>query len=336
MKQNVLITGGTGFIGSHLAEFLCLRGDEVSCLIQKTSNLRWLTTLPLHFHFGEVTDKESLREAVRGKDIIFHLASLTKAIHHEDYYRVNAGGTKNLLEICVEENPGLKRFVLVSSQAAAGPSPFEIPIDETCQPHPITDYGKSKLEAEKIARSFMDKIPITIVRPPAVYGPRDRDIYMQFKMINKGWDFQIGKNDPLVSLVFAPDLSEAMALLADNEKGKGETYFVSNPEPYRSSDLCCEIIKLMGKDRVHRFSVPKPLAGLVAWLSELQASFTKKPALLNRQKILELSQPFWVCSAGKLKEHTGYSCPTPIEKGFAQTIEWYRQNHWLFCRSLSC
>ena len=329
MKQKVLITGGTGFIGSHLAEFLCRRGDEVSCLIRKTSNLRWLKGLPLHFYFGEVTNKESLREAVRDKEIVFHLASLTKAIHHEDYYRVNAGGTKNLLEICLEENPGLERFVLVSSQAAAGPSPSETPIDETWHPAPVTDYGKSKLEAEKIASLFMDKIPITIVRPPAVYGPRDRDIYMQFNMINKGWLFQIGKCDLLVSLVFVPDLAEAMALLADNDKGKGETYFVSNPEAYRSSDLCFEIMKLMGKDRIHSFSVPRPVAGLVAWFAELGASFTKKPALLNRQKILELSQPFWVCSARKLKEHTGYTCPTSIEKGLAQTIEWYRKNHWL-------
>ncbi len=329
MGKKVLITGGTGFIGSHLAEFLCRKGDDVSCIIRKTSNLRWIKGLPIHFHYGEVTDKESLREAVKNKDIIFHLASLTKAIHSEDYYRVNASGTKNLLEICAEENPELKRFVLVSSQAAAGPSPSQNPIDETWEPHPITDYGKSKLESEKTARTFMDKIPITIIRPPAVYGPRDQDIYLQFKMINKGWDFQIGKNDLLVSLVYAPDLAEAMAILADCDKGAGETYFVANPEPYSSSDLCSRMMKILGRDKVRRIRVPKPFAGLVAWFSELQASFTKKPALLNRQKILELSRPFWVCSSQKLKEHTGYSCPSSIEKGFAETIKWYRENNWL-------
>ena len=329
MGKKILITGGTGFIGSHLAEFLCRKGCEVSCLIRKTSNLRWVEGLPLHFHFGEVTNKESLREAVRNKDIIFHLASLTKAIRPEDYYRVNSGGTKNLLEICRAENPGLKRFVLVSSQAAAGPSPSKTPIDETWPPAPITDYGKSKLEAETIAQSFMDTIPITIVRPPAVYGPRDRDIYMQFKMINKGWDFQIGKNDLLVSLVYAPDLVEAILLLSESDRGIGQTYFVCNPEPYQWSDLCAEIIKALGRRKIKRISLPKTAAKIVAWCCERSASLTLKPALLNRQKILEISQPFWVSSARKLKEHTGYICPTPIEKGFAETIQWYRKNHWL-------
>ena len=189
MKTKVLITGANGFIGSHLVEYLSRHDYEISCLIRKTSNLQWLEKSSVEFITGEITDKTSLVHAVTEKDYIFHLASLTKAISPVDYYRVNTEGAKNLLQACAMHNPALKRFVLVSSQAAAGPSPSEKAIDETFPPHPITDYGKSKWEAEKIAREYMEKIPITIIRPPAVYGPRDRDVYVQFKMVKGGWLF---------------------------------------------------------------------------------------------------------------------------------------------------
>lgn len=329
MAKKILITGATGFIGSHLAEYLSQRGDDVTCLVRKTSNLRWLEGLNLRYHTGEVTDKKSLQNILGGMDYVYHLASLTKALHPSDYYQVNTQGTLNILEACENDNPGIKRFVLMSSLAAAGPSLNDAQLAENCACNPITDYGKSKLEGEKITKQFMDKIPFTIIRPPAVYGPRDKDILYQFKMIQKGWLINVGKRDQLLSMVFAPDLVEATVRLAECEDAAGETFFVCNPEVYHLSRLNEELKRILEREHLKRLTLPRWLVCLFAWFSEIGASFTKKPALLNRQKILEICQPGWICSPEKMQKITGYVCSTPIEKGFSETAEWYKKHKWL-------
>ena len=329
MGNRVFITGSTGFIGSHLVEACLRRGDEVRCLIRKTSNKRWLEGLDVHYHTGEIVKKESLEGAFRDIDIVYHLASLTKALRPEQYYQVNTEGTRNVLEVCQRENPGLKRFVLVSSLAAAGPSPSETPIDETWPPEPITDYGKSKLEAEKIAAKFQDRLPITIVRPPAVYGPRDHDVYLQFRMIRKGWLFFVGRQDQLVSLVYAPDLAGAMIELAECEKARGRTYFVSNPKPYRWSEVSSEIARALKKEKLRKVAVPLVIVDIIARMAGGIAFLTRKPALLNRQKMIELRQPCWACRSSRLERDTGFSCPTTLEQGISKTARWYLENGWL-------
>jgi nucleoside-diphosphate-sugar epimerase len=329
MVKKIFITGATGFIGSHLAEYLSRRGDDVTCLIRKTSNLQWLESLNLHYCTGEVTDKKSLENILGGMDYVYHLASLTKAIQPYDYYHVNTQGTWNILEACASDNPGIKRFVLMSSLAAAGPCKGDAPLEENCERQPITDYGKSKLEAEEIADEFKKKFPITIIRPPAVYGPRDKDIFYQFKMIQKGWLMNVGKRDQLLSMVFAPDLVEATVRLAECEEAAGETFFVCNPEIYHLSRLNNELKRILGTEHLKRLTLPGWMVCLFAWFSEIGASFTRKPALLNRQKILDICQPGWVCSPEKLHKITGYVCPTPIEKGLSETAEWYRKHKWL-------
>jgi len=324
-----LITGATGFIGSHLVEALTARGAEIACLVRRTSNLRWLKNHNIQYHTGEVTEKESLRKAVRNVEYIFHLASLTKAVYPEDYYLVNTGGTKNILEVCAEENPPLKRFILVSSLAAAGPSPTESPILETYPPRPITDYGNSKLEAERIAAEFMSHLPITIVRPPVVYGPRERDIYFYFRLINHGVIFNAGGANPLLSIIYAPDLAEAMVRLSTLEQSAGETYFVSSPEPKYMDELTSIIASALGRKKVLKIPAPLWVTDIMSCLMEASSRLTKKPALLNRQKIREIRQKAWVCSAMKLKKDADYICPTPVEKGIAETAAWYRENGWL-------
>jgi len=324
-----LVTGATGFIGSHLVEALAARGAEIACLIRRTSNLHWLRNHDIQYHIGEVTEKETLRKAVLNVEYIFHLASLTKAVYPEDYYLVNTEGTKNILEVCAEENPPLKRFILVSSLAAAGPSPTESPILETYPPCPITDYGNSKLEAERIAAEFMTRLPITIVRPPVVYGPRDRDVFFYFRLINRGVIFNTGGANPLLSIIYAPDLTEAMIRLATIEQSAGETYFVSNTEPKYMNELVSLIASALGKKKVLKIPVPLWVANIVACLMEASSRLTKKPALLNRQKIREIRQKAWVCSAMKLNKDADYTCHTPVEKGIAETAAWYRENGWL-------
>ncbi|HZV12723.1 MAG TPA: NAD-dependent epimerase/dehydratase family protein, partial [Candidatus Kapabacteria bacterium] len=169
--MKALVTGTTGFIGSHLAEQLLSKGYDVRCLVRKTANLRWLENKPFELVYGGLSDMASLVAAVKDVDCIYHVAGLTAAKSREEFLRGNRDATRNLLEAAGENGNALKRFIYVSSQAAVGPSPTAKPIDETFPYHPITAYGESKKAAEEEVQKFSSVFPITIVRPPAVYGP---------------------------------------------------------------------------------------------------------------------------------------------------------------------
>jgi len=181
--SKVLLTGATGFIGHHLVDLLKSEGFDVRCLVRKTSNISKLVG-KVEFAYGEVTSPESLEEAVKGVDYIVHLAGVVKALNPEGYYRVNTQGTINLFNATLKNNQNIKRFVFISSQAASRPS--ETPIKENEPSAPVTSYGKSKLETEKFLNQNSDKLPVTIIRPSAVYGPGDKEFLPVYQMINKG------------------------------------------------------------------------------------------------------------------------------------------------------
>ena len=179
--MKALITGSNGFIGSHLAERLLNHDYQVKCLVRKTSNLRWIKDLPVEVVYGDIADLNSLLPSVAGVDYVFHLSGALRANNENEFYRINQGGTKNLLEACRQQNPNLKRFVCVSTQAAAGPSIDGIPLTESDDPHPISIYGKSKQLGEQVVLEFQKFFPVTIIRPPIVYGPRDDDFLEAFE-----------------------------------------------------------------------------------------------------------------------------------------------------------
>ena len=176
--MKTLVTGATGFIGSHLVEELLKGGHRVTCLVRKTSNLQWINGLNVRLIYGDCTIKESLLNAVADFDYIFHLAGLTKAANERDFFSANALGTENLVSAVIEKNPDTKRFVYLSSLAAAGPSCDGTPAKEAGEPKPVSAYGRSKLEGERIVMRHKNTIPVTVIRPPAVYGPRDKDFYI--------------------------------------------------------------------------------------------------------------------------------------------------------------
>ncbi len=147
--MNIFITGATGFVGSFLTEALVQKKHKVRCLVRKESNLRWIADLDVDCFYGSLYDKESLRRGIDGCDLIIHIAGVTKARTQADYMKANFEGTKNLVDVCVENSKKIKKFINISSQTVAGPSPTIIPIDETYTPNPLTYYGKSKLAAEE-------------------------------------------------------------------------------------------------------------------------------------------------------------------------------------------
>jgi len=327
-SRRVLVTGGTGFVGSHLVERLLRNGYSVTCLVRDLRHLRWLEGLDVQLTQGDCTQPESLAAAVRGVSLVFHCAGLTKAIHARDYYLVNHLGTKNLLEACAHYHPGIDKFILVSSQAAAGPSLDGQPVDEGNTTHPVSDYGKSKLLAEDEARGYKDRLPVVILRPPVVYGPRDVDVYELFRWASRGLTIEMAGGDRYLNLCYVEDLAAALLLLAGCKTENGSAYFVAENRPYSWSEFRALLLSTGGVT-ARTIKLPYAVAYLFGLVSEIGSQFTKRPALANRQKVREAAQQYWLCDVGKIENDLGFRAEYPLQKGLELTWQWYRQKQWL-------
>ncbi len=331
--MKVLITGANGFIGSYLAEALIDEGYDVKCLVRKTSNLQWLLPYQntnkrnkISFIYGDITDKASLYNAVKDIDYVYHLAGLIKTHHPEDYYEVNYLGTKNLIETVKEVSPKLKKFIFLSSLAASGPSADGHLLRESDECHPITDYGKSKLRAEELLKNkFMRDIPIVIIRPPVIYGPRDRGFYFYFKVVKKRF-IPVLRNK--LSFCFVSDLVNGIILTSESEKACGQIYFISSDKTYSSEQIGKLISDNLGI-RAVKIKIPKWLILTAGLVSESVAGFIRKTSIFNRQKARELIQSYWICDVSKAKRELGFNPGVGIEEGIRTTVDWYIKHGWL-------
>jgi len=323
-----LVTGATGFIGSHLVELLLKKNYAVRVLLRKTSDTVWLSGLPIEYVYGDLFDTDALRRAVTGVDYVFHSAGVTKARTQGGYYRGNSEGTKNILDAVAAANSGLKRFVHISSQAAAGPSPDRTPITEDAAPHPITTYGRSKLRAEEACVASADRFAITIVRPPAVYGPRDKDVFEFFNTMSKGLQPMVGMKEKYVSLVHVGDLVRGFVLAAESEKARAQTYFISSGKVYGWKEIGEVTRAVLGKKAL-RIRVPEAGVYTIAAFAELFGKFSSKPVLINFEKARDMVQDNWTCDSGKARRDFGYTQEISLEAGIRNTVEWYRTKGWL-------
>jgi dihydroflavonol-4-reductase len=323
-----LVTGATGFIGSHLVELLLSRGHTVRVLLRKTSSLEWLTGLPIELIYGDLFDTGGLQEAVAGTDYVFHLAGLTKAKKPEEYFRANQEGTRNVVTAALEHAPRIRRFVHISSQTATGPSPTSEPITEEFPPQPLTTYGRSKLKAEEEVLGVAGRMPVTICRPPAVYGPRDRDIFEFFNTYNHGFQPIVGFSEKYVSLIHVGDLVRGIVLAGECEKASGQVYFISSERAYGWKEVGEVTRAAMGKGAI-RVRIPEPLVYVISAFAEAGANFSSKPALINLEKARDMVQDYWTCDSSKATRDFGYKQEISLEAGIRGTVEWYRMHGWL-------
>ena len=288
--------------------------------------MRWLRDLPVDFVQGDLFNADSLSACVKDADYIIHLAGVTKAKHKRDFYSGNVETTQNLLR-AARQVPRLKKFCYVSSLTAAGPSATGIPGNEQDPCHPITTYGKSKLEAEHLCAKYRSEIPLVIIRPPAVFGPRDSDILEFFKWVKFGLKPVIGSLSKTLSIVYAPDLAKGIIRATMDDRTAGETYNIADPLIYRFSSIIDQLATYNHKRSIVIY-LPKGVVYCMAGITQVLSYVGKNPAVLNIEKARDLLQPHWVCSPQKIKDHIGFQAPTSLSDAMNITLPLV-QRKWL-------
>jgi nucleoside-diphosphate-sugar epimerase len=328
--MKVLLTGGSGFLGSYVAEQLSAAGHAVRALVRPKSARRFLEKLPgLEFAAGAVEDRASLTSAVQGVDAVVHVAGIVKARRPEDFFAVNTQGTKNLLEAALERG-GVKRFVHVSSLAAVGPSADGTPVHEDAEPKPVTHYGRSKLEAERAVLAEAAKLPVTVIRPPLIYGPRDRETLAFFSSIKNGVLPVMGDGSNTLSVIYGEDCAAAVALAATTPNApSGKAYFVEDGEVLVWREALKEVEAAMGRRAFVRFGLPMGVVKMAAAATQLWGKVTNTAQMLTLDKVNELSQRHWVCEGSGARRDLGWEPKTDWAAGTRAAVKWYRAEGWL-------
>jgi nucleoside-diphosphate-sugar epimerase len=327
--MKVLVTGGSGFLGSHVAEQFAAEGHDVVALVRKTSNTKFLRTLPrVELAEGSVEDRGAIDRAMKGVDAIVHSAGLVKARTPDEFVTCNVQGTVNLLDSALENAPGLKRFVLISSLEACGPSLDGRPVPLE-QERPVTAYGRSKLAAEKEALARRDKLPVVILRPAAIYGPRDVEILEAFRAANRRQYPVIGNGRMLACYTYGPDCARACLQATFEDVKSGRIYFVDDGEPLSMARAMGQLLpEALGRAPLYRIGVPFPVLRLASLGVEAYGKVRKKAVMLTREKVAALRN-HWVCDSAQTRRDLQWKPEVDFPEGARRTAKWYQENGWL-------
>ncbi len=309
----ILITGGTGFIGSHVVEAVCARGEPLRCLIRRDSFKRHPFALPAEVElvFRDLVTGEGLRDALEGAGTVIHLAGVTKALSASEFYSGNAQATENLARAVAGRGV---RLVHVSSLAAIGPSTDGTP------------YGTSKLEGERIVRALVPDA--VIVRPAVVYGPRDTDVLEMFRSISRGLVLEISGGERWFQAIYVKDLADGLLAAACTPQAGGRAYFLAHTKAVSWSELSSAAARVMRK-RTRVLRIPSPLAYALGGFAEVCSRLTGKPVIISREKVKEAQCRHWTCDTRRAAQELGFEAQTPLELGLAKTLAWYKEAGWL-------
>lgn len=328
MKERVLITGASGFVGYHLIQEALKNNLEVFAAVRKSSNISHLKDLDIQYTDLVYNDPVALQKEMQDKQYqyIIHAAGVTRARTIAEYNDINAGHTYNIARAAVDSGITLKKFVLVSSLAAIGPlNNLDGIIDEDTLPHPVTAYGASKLLAEEKLKSISG-LSYTILRPTAVYGPRDTGIFIFFKQLSKGIEAYIGKAEQKLSFIYVGDL--AKACISALQHGDHKTYNLSDGYSYTKYDLGNETRATLGRKTL-KFHISVNFMKIVATLAENVSYLKGEAPILNKEKLNELTAVNWICSIESAKKDLNFVPQFDLQKGVAEAISWYKLNKWL-------
>ncbi len=323
--MKALITGASGFVGSHLARELVAAGWEVRALLRPTSNRAPIAGLPLEIVLGDLEDEPALERAAAGVDLVFHVAGRTRARSAAEYDRVNAAGTRRLCSTVLRIAPSLKRLVYLSSLAAAGPAPGPEPLRENAPPRPADDYGRSKYRGELAVRETLGHIPATILRPPGVYGPGDRNFLPLYRTAQR-WRFvpAVGGRKKRFSLIYVKDLVRGIRTAALSEQTAGKTYFLTGGD-YTPEDVAAALSAALGIP-LRTLVIPAPAARALGECGELLWKLTGRSQIVSRRKIRDLLHPWWICDGRAAARDFGFIPEFDLTAGLRETVAWCRSN----------
>lgn len=321
-----LVTGANGFIGSHLVRELLRRGYDVNCLVRFQSDITSLRGLSVPLFIGDVREPDTLAAPLRGVEYVFHLAAELMVTGREAFEETNAGGTLNMLDAVERHAPSLKRFLFVSSQAAAGPGRDQTPLREDAEPNPISWYGASKRMAEEAVLSRAGRLPVTIVRPPSVYGERDKDISQMYPVADRRIHPVLGIRKKYLVMVYAGDLVRGMVDAAESGATLGNTYFLNHPQVLTAKDVITSAARALGKPVGLPLPVPILMLRLAAPFAELLHHFSRNRPKLTRDKAREIAQRFWVTDSSRARRDFGWEPRHDLAKGMEATIAEYLEN----------
>ncbi|UEG51771.1 NAD-dependent epimerase/dehydratase family protein [Mucilaginibacter daejeonensis] len=327
MKQRVLITGASGFVGFHLIEAALKAGYEVYAAVRKSSKVNHLKDLDIQYAYTNFNSVEALQEEIEQNkyDHIIHAAGVTKANSASEYDAVNTTYTVNLAKAAVASKR-IQKFVFVSSLAAVGPLPsIEGCLNEESTQAPVTAYGQSKKRAEEALKNI-EGLNYVILRPTAVYGPRDKDILIVLKQFANRFEPYIAKMDQHLSFIYVKDLAQACVLGLSH--GQREAYLLSDGKRYDRYEMA-NITKRLLNISTFRIHLPLPVVKVIAQMAESVSRVTKKASALNVEKLNELTAANWICSIDKARQELEFSPKYDLEKGLEETLTWYKANKWL-------
>jgi len=335
--MKILITGASGFIGGFLVEEALRRGYEVWAGVRSGSSRSHLQDERIRFIDLKYNDPVSLTAQLSdfageyGRwDYIIHNAGLTKTLDKKNFFQVNAGYTYNLIEALVAANCKPDKFVLMSSLSSYGEGD-EVhfsPIRRDDPQRPNTAYGESKLQAENYIRN-QSYFPYIILRPTGVYGPGEKDYFMEIKSIQSGFDFAVGTVPQRITFIYVKDLARVAFMTLENDAVRNKEYFVADGDVYTDEEFARMIQDILQKKHVFRARIPLELVRLACHCSEGIGRLLKKSMTLNSDKYIILKQRNWICDVAPLQDDLGFSPEYPLRKGLEESIEWYRQQGWL-------
>ena len=330
MSEKILVTGSTGFIGARVLMRLVEEGERVKVFLRTESPVDAMPE-SVEVVRGSFSDMESLGRAVRDVDRIVHLAGVTKALDEKGYDMGNVMPVRNLLAATRKHNPELKRFLFVSSLTVAGPASEGIQgVKESDPSRPVSAYGRSKLRAEALCMESSNLIPVTIVRPPAVYGPGDRDVLQVFQMLAKGLFVSTSSAaTQRFSMIYVDDLVKGILAAARLEKAVGRVYYITSSCSSSWDEVIAAARPVLGFTKLFRISLPAPLVFFIGTVMGAIGSLRGKLALINRDKVNELLQNYWVCSPQQAQRDLGFIAETTLAEGVEKTISWYQRKGWL-------